>query len=407
MKEKIILVGGGGHCKSCIDVIEQENRYQIAGIIDLQEKLNETILNYQILATDDNLPEIAAKYDNFLITFGQIKTPDKRIELFNKLKKLGGKFPVITSPLAYVSKHAKVGEGTVIMHNALVNADAKIGKNCIINTKALIEHEAVIGDHCHIATNAVINGGSRVGTGTFIGSNAMTPESINIGNERSIFLPNIETPIKIGVFGASGFSREVVDILLFNYVDKLVYIDVVFDENMYFGLPIVSEELIPQLVKEGYSFVIGIGDNNIRKKIYQRYEQLYFPNIIHPTASLGYKQLENLKTKKGNIITAGTRFTNNIEIGDFGIYNLNCTIGHDCIIKDFVSIAPGANISGNVMIEEGVYIGTNATVLQGKSIAKKIIIGKFSTVGAGAVAIQDVTENAIVVGIPAKQIGKN
>ena len=180
MKEKIILIGGGGHCKSCVDVIEHEGKYRIAGIVDLPEKLHQKGLGYEIIAADDDLPQLVNKYENSLITLGQIKSPEKRIRIFQTLKELGAKLPVIISPLAYVSKHAEIGDGTIIMHYALINAGAKIGSNCIINTKALIEHDAVIGDHCHIATGAIINGGVRVGSGTFFGSNAVCKEYIEI-----------------------------------------------------------------------------------------------------------------------------------------------------------------------------------------------------------------------------------
>ena len=179
--QNLILIGGGGHCKSCIDVIEQEGKYQIAGIVDVPEKLHQKILGYEIIATDDDLPRMVDEYENFLITLGQIKSPEKRISIFQGLKKSGAKLPVIISPLAYVSKNAEIGDGTIIMHQALINAGTKIGKNCIINTKALIEHDAIIGDHCHIATGAIINGGVRVRSGTFFGSNAVCKEYIEIG----------------------------------------------------------------------------------------------------------------------------------------------------------------------------------------------------------------------------------
>ena len=181
MKEKIILIGGGGHCKSCIDVIEQEGRFEIAGIVDLPEKLHQKILGYEIIATDDDMPQLVNKYENFLITLGQIKSPDKRIKLFNTVKELGGSLPVIVSPLAYLSKHARIEEGTIVMHHAFINAGAQIGRNCIINTRALIEHDAIIGDHCHIATGTVVNGGVKVGSRTFFGSNAVSKEYVEIG----------------------------------------------------------------------------------------------------------------------------------------------------------------------------------------------------------------------------------
>jgi sugar O-acyltransferase (sialic acid O-acetyltransferase NeuD family) len=185
MKEKIILVGGGGHCKSCIDVIEQEGKYQIAGIVDMPEKINQKILGYEIIGTDDDLPLIARENVSFLITIGQIGSAHKRILLFNGLRELGAHFPVIFSPLSYVSKNATVAEGTIVMHHALVNAGADIRKNCIINSKALIEHDAVIEDHCHIATGAIVNGGAKIKSGTFFGSNAVTRPKISVIRGRS------------------------------------------------------------------------------------------------------------------------------------------------------------------------------------------------------------------------------
>ena len=186
MKSSIILVGGGGHCRSCMDVIEQEGKYKIAGIVDIPEKLNQKILGYEIIATDSDLPNLASEYEFFLITIGQIKSPGKRISIFQKLKSLGAKLPKIISPLAYVSSNSKVGEGTIVMHQALINAGARVGNNCIINTKALIEHDARVGDHCHISTAAVINGGVDVGSGTFFGSSAVSREYIKIGEKTVI-----------------------------------------------------------------------------------------------------------------------------------------------------------------------------------------------------------------------------
>ena len=181
MKEKIVLVGGGGHCKSCIDVIEQAGKFQIVGIFYVPDKLHQKLLGYEIMATDDDLPQLVNENTNFLVTLGQIKSPEKRIRIFQILKELKAKLPVIISPIAYVSQHAQINEGTIIMHHAIINAGAKIGQNCIINSKALIEHDAVIADHCHIATGAIINGGVTVGSGTFFGSNAVCKEYIEIG----------------------------------------------------------------------------------------------------------------------------------------------------------------------------------------------------------------------------------
>jgi len=189
MKEKIILIGGGGHCRSSIDVIEQGNKFHIAGIVDTKPKIGQTVLGYKIIACDDDLHNLAKEYKYFLITVGQIKKPDIRIRLFEKIKTYGIKVPIIISPLAYVSRHASIDEGSIIMHHSLVNAGARIGKNNIINTKSLIEHDAVIGDHCHISTGALINGGVRVDDGVFVGSNVVIREYIKIG-EKSVIGAN-------------------------------------------------------------------------------------------------------------------------------------------------------------------------------------------------------------------------
>jgi sugar O-acyltransferase (sialic acid O-acetyltransferase NeuD family) len=177
---KIILIGGGGHCKSVIDVIEQEDKFKISGIIDQPKLLGSKVLGYDIIGSDNDLIKLANKFTYAFITLGQIKSAVKRIKLFNLAKIVGFKFPTIISPRAYVSKHSSIGEGTVIMHNAIINANASIGDNCIINTNALIEHDCKISSHCHISTNATINGSVQVKSKCFIGSNSVTKDGIKI-----------------------------------------------------------------------------------------------------------------------------------------------------------------------------------------------------------------------------------
>lgn len=179
-KERIILIGGGGHCHSVIDVIELENRFEIIGIVDKAELIGTKVLNYEIIACDDELEELFKTCKNAVITIGHISSNDLRRKLFYNLKKIGFNLPTIISPLAYISKYASIGQGNVIMHQAFINANVTIGENCIINTKALIEHDVTIEDHCHISTAAVINGGVTIKNDTFFGSNSTSRESIKI-----------------------------------------------------------------------------------------------------------------------------------------------------------------------------------------------------------------------------------
>jgi sugar O-acyltransferase (sialic acid O-acetyltransferase NeuD family) len=181
MKNKdVILVGGGGHCKSCIDVIEQQGEYQIVGILDLPEKVGSKILKKLIIGTDEDVAELKRTIKYFLVTIGQIQSPERRILIFGLLEQHKVQFPTIISPYAYVSPYAKLGRGTIVMHNAIINAGAEVGDNCIINSNALIEHDANIGNHCHISTGAIINGGTTVGDATFFGSGAVAIQDARI-----------------------------------------------------------------------------------------------------------------------------------------------------------------------------------------------------------------------------------
>jgi len=171
-KKQIILIGGGGHCKSCIDVVESTGEYEIGGVIDVKEKLGEKILDYKVIGNDDDLKELKKHYRYALISVGQIKSAKLRIKLFNLAKNLGFSLPSIVASTAYVSNYSKLGKGTIIMHHAMINADVEIGEDCIINTKVLIEHDCKVGNHCHISTKSVLNGNVNIGNECFIGSNS-------------------------------------------------------------------------------------------------------------------------------------------------------------------------------------------------------------------------------------------
>lgn len=179
----IVLIGGGGHCHSVIDVIESKKDYKIIGILDTNENIGKSILNYKVIGTDDDIPQFTKIYNNFVITIGQIKNSQIRQTIYKKVKSVGGSLPVIIAKSAQVSKYSKIEEGTVIHHNAFVNTNAKIGKMGIINTGSIIEHDSVISDFCHISTNATINGDSIINSYTFIGSGAVVNNSIVIGRD--------------------------------------------------------------------------------------------------------------------------------------------------------------------------------------------------------------------------------
>lgn len=166
-KNRLILVGGGGHCKSVIEAAESAG-YQILGVLDLPEEVGKEVLSTKVIGTDDDILAYVDKAE-FVITVGFIKNPAIRIKLYNKIKEAGGKLATVIASTAYVSKYAEIGEGTVVLHQAFVNAGAKVGKNVILNTMTDVDHDAVIGDFTHLSVGVLVAGEAKVGDRCFCG----------------------------------------------------------------------------------------------------------------------------------------------------------------------------------------------------------------------------------------------
>ncbi|WP_346316658.1 NeuD/PglB/VioB family sugar acetyltransferase [Chitinophaga sp. YIM B06452] len=180
MGKALILIGGGGHAVSCIDVIEKEGVFSIEGIIDQPAMLHQHVLKYPVIGQDSDIAKLAAQGFYFLIAVGQIRSANIRMNIWQQLKAVNARIATVVSPLAYLSRHADVQEGSIIMHGAYVNAGAAIGYNAIINTGAVIEHEAKVGNHCHISTGAILNGRAKTGDAVFIGSRSVINQGVEI-----------------------------------------------------------------------------------------------------------------------------------------------------------------------------------------------------------------------------------
>lgn len=178
--EGIILIGGGGHCKSVIDVIRKEAKFEILGIVDSYLPVGHFVLDVKVLGNDSDLSELSKKCKNFHITVGQIQSNIVRKKIANELMALGAELPNIISPSAIVSSYSKLGQGITVMHQATIQADVMIGDFCIINDHALIEHEVHIGKFSHIATGAIVNGNVEIGENVFIGSGAVIVQGSKI-----------------------------------------------------------------------------------------------------------------------------------------------------------------------------------------------------------------------------------
>ena len=186
-RRNILLLGCGGHAVSCIDVIEQTHAYNIFGLLGAKSEVGNTLLGYPIIGDDSLLcTDLAKKCPCALVSVGQINSHQIRARLYSQALDAGFLLPVVRSPNAYISPHAVIGEGTIVMHGAVIGARTTVGMNCILNSNSLVEHSATVGDHCHISTAASINGDVEVGDAVFIGSRAVIYHGVKISGESII-----------------------------------------------------------------------------------------------------------------------------------------------------------------------------------------------------------------------------
>lgn len=187
----MIVVGAGGHALSCIDVVEQENKFEIFGLIGLEDEVGTTVSGYEVIGTDTELNKILSSCEYAFNAVGQIENPTIRIKIYESLIKIGFLLPAIISPKAYVSSKAKLGNASIVLHGATVNSTARIGYNTIINSHSLIEHGVTVGDHCHISTGVIINGDVSIGSRTFIGSGSVIKQEILISPDSFVQMGSV------------------------------------------------------------------------------------------------------------------------------------------------------------------------------------------------------------------------
>ena len=177
-RKPIILFGAGGHCLSCIEIIESGLEYEIVALLENNE--SGARYGYNVYQEDEYIESLSLKSQSALIAVGQIKNHLPRKNLYAKLEKFGFQLPVIKAFSSLVSNRSSIDQGTIVMHGVKVNASAQVGCNVILNTGCIIEHGVKIGDHCHISTGAIINGDASIGDHCFIGSGSVIHDGVTI-----------------------------------------------------------------------------------------------------------------------------------------------------------------------------------------------------------------------------------
>lgn len=207
---------------------------------------------------------------------------------------------------------------------------------------------------------------------------------------------------RIAIVGSGGFAREVLTLIDDINLRQPTYAMVGFIDNdtskTIHGYPVIGDDEFVNQINEPLSVVIAVGEPHLKRKIINKYTNplVKFPTLIHPSVLIGSKDTVNIG--KGCIICAGCILTTDIEIKDFVTLNLMCTVGHDTEIDNDCSFMPSVNISGEVKVNEGVYVGTGAKIIN------QLEIGNHTIIGAGAVVVKNISANCTAVGVPAKPI---
>ena len=182
----LLLIGAGGHAKSCIEIIESNGLFTIAEVIGDESDRGTSILGRTIRFCDSDLVNLRNEFDYAFVAVGQIHSPANRKKIYSTLSELGYEIPTFISRNAQVSRHARIGSGSIVMNGVIVNADCKVGENVILNTGSIIEHDVLIGNHCHVSTGVIINGNAMIGEDSFIGSGSTIRNGVEIGTNSFI-----------------------------------------------------------------------------------------------------------------------------------------------------------------------------------------------------------------------------
>jgi sugar O-acyltransferase (sialic acid O-acetyltransferase NeuD family) len=213
-----------------------------------------------------------------------------------------------------------------------------------------------------------------------------------------------ETAPPLVIFGAGGLGREVLLLLeQLNESQPTWDIRGFYDDRApavptVAGLPYLGTSADLNATAEPLAVAVAVGNPASRAAAVARLTspQLSFPMLVHPRVALAPYQ--RIVIGEGSLVLQGCILTCDIRLGRFVLLNLGCTVGHDAVLEDFCSLMPHANVSGAAQLEAGVYLGTNATIIQG------VRVGANTIVGAGAVAVRDLPANTTAVGVPAREL---
>jgi sugar O-acyltransferase (sialic acid O-acetyltransferase NeuD family) len=192
MSKKMLLIGGGGHCKSVLDSLIGLSFYDDIAIVDIKKNIGKKILEKRIIGTDDDLEELFDKgYENAFISIGSTGDTRLRRKLYNRIRTIGFNIPNIIDKTAIVSEDARISNGAFVGKNAVINAGVVIGEGAIINTGTIIEHDCQVGDFVHLAPGAVLCGDVVIEENVHVGASSVVKQQISIGHDSIIGMGSV------------------------------------------------------------------------------------------------------------------------------------------------------------------------------------------------------------------------
>lgn len=209
MKEQVVFVGAGGHCKILIDSLDK-SRYEIVGILDNFLPRGTLINGISVIGTDDDAESIfcSGVHNAIIAIVGNLEI---RRNLLDKYKEMGFSFPTVVHPTSYISSSVQIGDGVTVLAGAIVNAEARLQDFVTVNTGTIVEHEVLIGENSHIAPGAILLGASKIGKGSMIGAGSTILQQIVVGDgctigAGSVVLKNVND--KKTVYGNPAKEKE-------------------------------------------------------------------------------------------------------------------------------------------------------------------------------------------------------
>jgi sugar O-acyltransferase (sialic acid O-acetyltransferase NeuD family) len=197
--DKIIVIGSSGHAKVVIDIVESEGRFSIAGLIDSHGDADAKVLGYPVIGREEDLPRLLdeANISGVLIAIGDNFVRGK---VAARLADTHPSLELVSAvhPKSSIGKDVTIGEGTVIMAGAILNASSVVGRGCIVNTGASLDHDSRMGDYASLGPGCATGGNCRIGAYVAIGIGAIVSHGIAIGDHTvigagSTVISNIDT----------------------------------------------------------------------------------------------------------------------------------------------------------------------------------------------------------------------